>query len=809
MKKIILPIITFMITFFCAFININTIYAQNISEINDTLAALKEATKIDNKTGEYEINIKLPGYENEKISGYNIIIVMDGSYSTDNTWQKMRASVISMVNNVLPENDPEMNFNKVALISFGVDYHINIPLTNDKKVFENIFPTERGGYLLRPGRSATNTEVGLKGAREYIESLSKTALAKDKEHTYVIYLTDGGVNLTEAPFNYYNYLINNSRNYQISRSILVETLVKLDESDETVTYDEILSSMINELKEKYQDKENNIITVRNIFDKYGTNSETITNFLNEKIKDFFVSSGYNIEKEYPAGEFERMFVNKQYITGNNSLRADLLDIIYLALDACKERGNNGISRTIAEGNRLKEYATIYTIGYNANSENAKNILDPTYGNNTKENHYSSSYSYANENNINEKLNSLIKDITKINYKNIKIIDYTSKWVTPLDSNNDGIFDEKDITVTNNGILTNNITVKVEKLTKEEIELLNDPELINNTNNDIYRITWTINNYLRSWDNYKLTYKVKVDTMEKDFISEKQYPANGNIDLTYTIIEIDNNNEETIIKEKAQGEIIRNDLVSQKENIIIITKTDKQGNLLPSADFDITSTNGTNQINKEYSIDGINYTKDNKENNATHFRFTGLYDYEYTISETKVPENYNTAKDITFDFNNKEGIIKNITIINNKDSKVIIHYVVKINNEYIPLTKIAYDSNGNLLPNFKNVNIKDITLVGEIGEKFQTKYDEIELLSLEGLYSGNLLTNKDSSKLTYNIIEDQFTENTKEYTYVYSLNIGTGNILPPQTGYELPLNHLSILLISLFTILITKKIYIKK
>ena len=604
MKKIILPIITFMIIFFCAFININTIYAQNISEINDTLSALKEATKIDNKTGEYEINIKLPGYENEKISGYNIIIVMDGSYSTDNTWQKMRASVISMVNNVLPENDPEMNFNKVALISFGVDYHINIPLTNDKKVFENILPTERGGYLLRPGRSATNTEAGLKGAREYIESISKTTLAKDKEHTYVIYLTDGGVNLTEAPFNYYNYLINNSRNYQISRSILIETLVKLDESDETVTYDEILSSMINELKEKYQDKENNIITVRNIFDKYGTNSETITNFLNEKIKDFFISSGYDIEREYPAGEFERMFVNKQYITGNNSLRADLLDIIYLALDACKERRNNGVSRTIAEGNRLKEYATIYTIGYNANSENAKNILDPTYGNNTKENHYSSSYSYANENNINEKLNSLIKDITKINYKNIKIIDYTSKWVTPLDSNNDGIFDEKDITVTNNGILTNNITVKVEKLTKEEIELLNDPELINNTNNDIYRITWTINNYLHSWDNYKLTYKVKVDTMEKDFISEKQYPANGNIDLTYTIIEIDNNNEETIIKEKVQGEIIRNDLVSQKENIIIITKTDKQGNLLPSADFDITSTNGTNQINKEYSIDGI-------------------------------------------------------------------------------------------------------------------------------------------------------------------------------------------------------------
>lgn len=796
MKKIFFTIIAFLMVISTS----STIYAEEINEdANDKLTALKETIKMEN-VGEYDVNIKVPGYENEKVSGYNFIIVIDGSYSTDNNWTKMRSSVIRLVNNLLPEEDASMNFNKVALISFGVDYHINIPLTNDVNTFEEVLPKTKGNSLLSPGRSSTNMEVGFKGAREYIESIKDTELYKDKEHTYVIYLSDGGVNTTEAPFNYYKILTESNRYYAAARESLAIVLNVLDNDIEGVTYDEIFDKFMEDLRIIYSGNPDDSTSVNDIINHYGFSSETITNFLNEKLKEFYVYSGYDLDKEYSAGEFERMFVNKQYITGFDQLREMLLDVAYAAFMANKNVGTNGVARTIAEGNRLKESATIYTIGYNANSDTAKKILDPTYGDNTYENHYSSGYSSANIDTISDKLTSLIEDIIKINYKNPIITDYTSKWVTPMDINGDGIFDENDIIVTNNGIEVN-ANIKVKKLTTEEINLLNDPELINNTSNDVYRITWQITDYLRSWDNYKLTYRVKVDTMENGFVSEKEYPANGNIDLTYSLVEIDDNNNETIISEKENGTIIREDQVSQKENIVVITKKDEEGNLLEGADFDIVSEEGTNQVIKEYSTDGVNYTKDNSLSNATYFRFSGLYDFRYTISEIKVPTNYIKINDMLFDFYNQEGINKEVSVVNEKKTgKVIIHYVVKVNDEYIPFNEFAYDDNGNLLPNFEGINIEDIVLSGKINDGFSTLYDEIDGLTLEGLYDGD-------TKLTDNIYTDKFTEDTKEYTYVYNLNIGYGEEdipMPPQTGYEISFNYLYLIIFNIICLLVTLK-----
>lgn len=777
----------------------------------DKLTALKEAIKKDNKIGTYDITISVPGYEKEKISGYNFIIVMDGSYSTDGeeVWNKMRQSVIEMVNSLLPEEDSSKNINKVALISFGVDYHINIPLTNDKSIFDKTLPYYKGGSLLQPGRSATNTEAGLKGAREYIESIKNTSLEKDKNHTYVIYLSDGGVNLTETPFNYYNYLINNNSYYSNVRATLATTLVNLDQSDETITYDELFTTMMKELRYLYSGNEQDETSIKNIIDELGLNSETIVNFLNEKLVDFFEYCGYDINKEYSAGEFERMFVNKQLITGNNSLRNYLLNIIYYALSSCSKRGQNGVARTITEGNRLKEYATIYTIGYNAWREDAKLILDPEYGTNTYETHYSSSYSYANSTSINEKLKNLIADIVKVNYKNPTIIDYTSKWVKPLDINGDGIFDEKDIIITNNNQLINNANIKVTKLTKEEINKLNDPELNNNTNDEIYCITWIITDYLHSWDKYQLTYSIKVDTQEENFISEKEYHANGNITLTYDIIENtadnDGNTIENITSENVSGEIDIKDYVSQKENIIIIIKKDQDGNLLEGADFDIkNNTEGNKQITKEYSTNGIDYTNDNSNLNATYFRFKGLYDYIYTIYETITPNNYITSKEIQIDKSNSEGTTEKLTITNTqKIGTTIIHYIVKINDKYIPFNEFAYDEFNNLLQIFENKNINDIILTGKLTEEYQTTYEDIEGLTLEGLYLGNYLNNN-LIKLNTNSITNKFQEETTEYTYIFNINIGTNEEYPepPQTGYTKKDNILYNLLVYLL-IFITK------
>ncbi len=805
MKKKFLLVILFSLLTISTLVNPLWALADEINEENEVekLTALKETVKILDTVSEYDVQISVPGYEKERVSGYNFIIVMDGSYSTDGeeVWNKMRSSVIEMVDALLPEDDSSKNINKMALISFGVDYHINIPLTSDKAIFDSVLPYYKGGSLLSPGRSATNLEVGLKGAREYIENIMGTDLYKDKEHTYVIYLSDGGINLTETPLNYYNLLINNSGNYNGARGTLADTLILLDNSDDSVTYDELFDSMMKELRVLYSGNEDDETPISTIIDELGFSSEIMVNFLNEKVAEFFIYCGYDLDMEYSAGEFERMFVNKRLISGNNSIRSNLLNIVYYALLSCSDPRKDGVSRTIAEGNRLKEYATIYTIGYNAWKEDAKKILDPTYGENTLETHYSSAYYYAIADSINEKLSALIADIIKITYKNPVIVDYTSKWVNPIDVNGDGIFDEKDITITNNGQIVNDTKVTVEKLTADEISMLDDDELSGNINGDIYKITWNITEYLRSWDKYQLTYRVKVDTQEDGFVSDYEYRANGNVLLTYDIIETttDGNGEETetTIAENVNGIVDLKDFVSQKENIILVTKTDDDGKLLSGSDFEIKSDDGDKQIVKEYSLDGINYTKDNSNYDAVYFRFSGLYDYNYILSETVVPDNYIIAKDMEFNFYNLEGITKEVTVVNeHKIGNVIVHYAVKIGDNLIPLKEFAYDEDGNLLPIFEGLNIEAIILSGNVGEIFNTTYEDIEGLNLSGLYIGDLLVDDSNiDLLKEKNYSGLFSEETQEFTYVYNLNIGTGEDipLPPQTGYERNINYFELIL----------------
>ena len=250
-----------------------------------------------------------------------------------------------------------------------------------------------------------------------------------------------------------------------------------------------------------------------------------------------------------------------------------------------------------------------------------------------------------------------------------IVDYTSKWVNPIDTNGDGIFDEKDIIITNDGIIVDNARIVVEKLSLKDIKESTDKEINGNTNGDIYKITWYIDGYLRSWDKYELNYKVKVDTQEKDFISDNEYKANGITTLVYdkvktyyTETDTGSSFNETIIEEDVLYNI-EVPTVSQIQNTIVITKTNEDGDLLEGADFDITSNEGTNQIVKEYSTDGITWTKDNTNNKATYFRFTGLYDFKYTIKETTTPNGYITIEDIEYNFDNIENKMVEDKIIN--------------------------------------------------------------------------------------------------------------------------------------------------
>lgn len=824
------------------------VYAD-VLESNEELTALKVAIKDENNVGEYEIKINVPGKEVVTSEGYNILFVTDASYSMDRAakgesltkWQKMRNSIIEIANELLPNDDASKNFNKLGLITFGIDSHIVIPFTSDKEEFFDSMPLYSTQSLL-PGRSSTNNEVGLLGAREYLESLN----IKDPEHTYVIYITDGESNMNEEEEYWYNNLISGAKYgntviLELNYSYLAETLITLEanKNNSNISYLSLFDDTMEEIRNLYSKEtgsDSSNVSINTILQEISIDNSELTNIFDNCINSLYKYIGYDFETSYSSGKFERMFSNVNFVSDNinlfegteyynsieESARENLLehiqDMFYYLLLTKSFPSNVNASRAVNEGNKLKEYATIYTIAYNTSNsltrDDAKKIMDPNYEGNGSSyssnigNHFSSGYYFSNIEDISTSLISLTQKITYTMYSNVKVIDYTSKWVIPMDINNDGVFDENDITVKNNGININ-ANVEVLELTdetiaslsnEEQIQINNDIELVNNSNNKIYKITWYISeDLLHSYDQYELSYRVKVDTGEKDFISEKEYKANGITTLFYDKNIIDDNGD--------YSEVIPNQydinvpVVSQKENIVIIIKKDENDNLLEGSDFDIISNDNTENIIKEYSKDGINYSLNN--DNASYFRFSGLYDYTYSFAETKVAEYYNGFDGMTIDFTNTEGSIINETVVNLPiTGKVIINYVIKVADKYIPLNDYAKDDEGNVLSGFENIDLEDIILSGKINEEFKTIFKNIENYTFNGIYKNSINSN---NKLNGTSITGKFTEDIQKYIYVYEISTGIGGNTPPKTGIIYQTTYRDYLTILLGLLLVIKKI----
>lgn len=789
----------------------------------EKLTATKESIKDKNKVGEYDITITMPGNE-EKISGSNFLFVMDASYSTDNEWKKMREAVLETVDLLLSPNETISDksiINRVALMTFGVGEHLIIPFTQDKNLFTETLKVDIGGTLLNPGRSATNNEVGLKGAYNYLKSyaqqMEQVGIEVNKDNTFVIYLSDGNSNLNEKSTNFYK--LSQERYLADQREYLYNGYYVATQYED-VEVNEVILANIDAIKDLYisikgssiSKDELDLITINN---EIGSTKEFI-DLLNSQIANLYKEIGYDFTKgEYSASEYERL-VNNFEFSNNKTVQTCLEDMFYIPISAIGSDRIENANRTIEAGLKLREISHVYTIGFNAWRADAGKIMDPffeggKFNNQTFEpnyvldnngnkitTHFSEGYYSSNASTIKLYLKKLSDNIIYRGYKNIVIVDYTSKWVIPMDINGDLKFDEQDIVVKNGDNLVNNNLIKVEKLTKEEIESLNDPELNNNKNKDIYRITFTLEDKITTSDKYTITYRVKVDTQEENFIGGKEYAANGKTTLTYDEFEFeykidDNNNievSEEIISNNEYDIVVPS--VKQEENIVIIKKTDGS-NLLQGADFDLMQGDGVNQVKKYYSNDGSVWNTTNKDNNATYFKFTGLYDYKYSFKETRTPDKYQTITDnISFDFTNLENEEETKEIINQKQQgKVIIHYVIKIDDTYISLSEYALDSEGNIIPEFSSIDIDDIILTGDIDSKYTTIYRDINNYNFIGLYRGNILENNDIEKLIGTKVSSEFINEIQEYTYVYSPSLGDGEIEPPQTGLELNINFLNI------------------
>jgi len=811
---------------------------------NDTtfeeLTALKVAEKNKEKVGEYEIKISVPGNEKTVVTGYNFLFVLDASTSTNNTkWNNMRQAVIDTVDVLLPNDDASLNINRVGLMTFGIGSHLNISLTGDKSEFSNL-PVNAGQSLLLPGRSATNNEVGLRGAKEYLASLSKD-LKKDKTRTYVLYLTDGESNLNETPTDFYKvgqetylydmrvniwdsmlYYHDNSNvdvcqvvldlyNKLIGNGSLEKFISDYEKMVKECDPEDLLNKVLGEdatqaeknaLKNQQNTIKNNINQKAKIlYDNYTNVNEANKELLNQYIDKVFDLIGYDKTKKYSAGDYERL-VNNYKFSSNLSAQQTIENFLYYPIFAVGGRVTNSI-RAVEEGNKLKEYATIYTIAYNTKGgltrDDAKKIMDPNYvGNekdgypaNTPSTHFSSGYYFTTIEKILGVFETLTGELIYTNYINSSVVDYTSKWVMPLDTNNDDVFDEKDITLTNNGKVIENPDITVVKLTSDEIKNSLDPEVNGNTNGDIYKITWRHTEKYNDEDRLELSYKVKVDTQEEGFVSDIEYKANGKTTLTYDVVEIGPDGQKDIATNVVYD--IKVPTIKQKENTIVITKTDDDGNLLKGSDFNIVSEKGLKQVKKEYSTDGKTWSETN--NQATYFKFSGLYDYEYVIEEHKTPEGYqNNEEELTYDFINQEGQNKETEVVNKaKKGTIVVHYVIKIEDVYIPLNVYGKDEEGNVTDDFIGIPLDDDVITDKLGQEYTITSREIPDYNLVGLYDGNILTNNDINKLEDNQVTGQIGEGTKEYTYVYEPTaIGDGDLddeeddkeeLPPQTGIE--------------------------
>ena len=325
---------------------INT-YALETENKNlfEELSASKISVLDTSNAGEYDIKIKVPGKESTAVSGYNFLFVVDASTSTNGTkWNNMRKAIIDVVDVLLPESDISKNINKVALMTFGIGEHLNVSLTSDKSKFEDL-PTNAGQSMLLPGRSATNNEVGLSGAYDYLNNLNAD-LKKNANRTYVLYLTDGESNLNEKEADFYSIAKNSywttmkrlslsvllefNKNKDINRADVISNVIEKITGELLDTIDLEIQTVVDSINADTTlndtQKKNKINTEYNkIINKYADGE--LSEILDEYIETLFNLIGYDKEKTYSASDYEAL-VNAYKFSSNLDFQQMAEDCFY-------------------------------------------------------------------------------------------------------------------------------------------------------------------------------------------------------------------------------------------------------------------------------------------------------------------------------------------------------------------------------------------------------------------------------------------------------------------------------------------------
>ena len=283
--------------------------------------------------------------------------------------------------------------------------------------------------------------------------------------------------------------------------------------------------------------------------------------------------------------------------------------------------------------------------------------------------------------------------------------------------------------------------------------------------------------------------IKIDT--ENNIAYVYYTRNN---YDYTIYHVEKGNENNIL------DTVRDSAKYQEE--IRVNEKEFTGFTYESKDTDKII------IDVEKNVAYVYYTRNKYNYTVEHYLETK--DGKFEIEKTEVVKDVEFETNITYkelEFNGykydetlteaPEKVLEDNLVVRLyyvlTDSKVTVHYVVKVDDNYISFDKYGRDELGNNTEEFKDVDLLDDILTGKIGTNFTTKYREVKNYNFIGIYKGNILENSNLEKLEGTNITGEFDFEEQEYTYVYEAPRG-GDEVPPQTGFDGSLSYLSYILL---------------
>ena len=446
----------------------------------------------------------------------------------------------------------------------------------------------------------------------------------------------------------------------------------------------------------------------------------------------------------------------------------------------EKNNENNVLETVTGNANYQDKINVETKsfkGFTYDSKDKETIIIDTENNTAIVYYVRNNYDYTikhvekgNENNIleEETKSANYEDVIKVTEKEFKGFTYDSK-------------DKETIVIdTENNIATvyytrNNYNYTIKHVEKGNENNVLEEETASANYEDVIKVTE------KEFKGFTYDSKDKETIVidEENNIATVYYVRNS---YNYIIKHVEKGNENNVL-ETVTGK-------ANYEDVIKVTEKEFKGFTYDSKDKE------TIIIDEENNTATVYYTRNKYSYKVEHYLETkdGKFELKDTdeikdvLYESKITYNVRNYENYNYDASktiNPEYVLEGNEVVKLYyllgENEVIVHYVVKVDDNYIPFTKAAYDANGKLVSNFEGVTLTDAKFVGKIGSTFTTELRYVYEYAFLGIYEGNILVDTNIPKLEGDTITSTIDFETKEYTYVYESPKGGDVPVPPDTG----------------------------